>query len=90
MKTSWPMRVPTSIPRSHDEHWIVHRGRISGIFDCACPIPRTCPSTRWSFRGGGKKSELQRIWKEIESRGEEEVEQWLYGVEIEGEWANLA
>jgi len=43
----------------------------------------------WRVRGRRKKSELQRIWKEIESRGEEEVKRWLDGVETEEEWADL-
>ena len=29
------------------------------------------------------------IWKEIESRGEDEAKRWLEGVETEDEWADL-
>jgi hypothetical protein len=32
---------------------------------------------------------LQRIWKRMESRGEEEVRRWLDVVEMEEEWADL-
>jgi hypothetical protein len=43
----------------------------------------------WRTRARGKILELRRIWKEIESRGEEEVKRWLDGVETEEEWADL-
>ena len=33
--------------------------------------------------------ELRKIWKGIESRGEEEAKGWLDGVETEEEWAGL-
>ena len=43
----------------------------------------------WRTRARGKILELRRIWKEIESRGGEEVKRWLDGVETEDEWADL-
>jgi len=43
----------------------------------------------WRTRARGKMLELRRIWKEIESRGEEEAKRWLDGVETEEEWADL-
>jgi hypothetical protein len=43
----------------------------------------------WRTRAREKRFELRRIWKEIESRGEEEVKRWLDGVETEEEWADL-
>ena len=43
----------------------------------------------WRTRARRKIFELRRIWKEIESRGKEEVRRWLDGVETEGEWVDL-
>ena len=43
----------------------------------------------WRTRARRKTLELRRILREIESWGEEEVRQWLDGVETEGEWADL-
>ena len=43
----------------------------------------------WRTRVRGKIFELRKIWKEIESRGEEEVRRWLDGVETEEEWVDL-
>jgi len=43
----------------------------------------------WRTRVLEKEFELLRIWKEIESRGEEELKRWLDGVETEEEWADL-
>ena len=43
----------------------------------------------WRIRARQKMLELRRIWKGIESRGEEEVKWWLDGVETEEEWVDL-
>ena len=43
----------------------------------------------WRARTRGKILKLIEIWKDIESRGEEEVKRWLGGAETEDEWAGL-
>ena len=43
----------------------------------------------WRIRGIENRLLLRKNWEEIESRGEEEVERWLGGVETEEEWADL-
>ena len=43
----------------------------------------------WRVRAVDTKAHLRIIWEEVESRGEEEVERWLDGVETEEEWADL-
>lgn len=43
----------------------------------------------WKARVRVKMFVLRKIWKEIESRGEEEVKRWLDGVETEDEWGDL-
>ena len=43
----------------------------------------------WRTRVRTKVFELRKIWKGIESQGEEEVRRWLDGVETEEEWADL-
>ena len=43
----------------------------------------------WRIRGRANLFQLQKIWIEIESRGKEEVDQWLDGVETEEEWGDL-
>jgi hypothetical protein len=43
----------------------------------------------WRIRSIRNAFKLQRIWKEVESRGQEEVKRWLDGVVNEDEWADL-
>ena len=43
----------------------------------------------WRIRGRGNRFRLGAIWKEVESRGEDEVKRWLDGAETEEEWADL-
>ena len=43
----------------------------------------------WRAQAKIKIPKLRIIWKEIESRGEEEVKRWLDGVGTEDEWADL-
>lgn len=43
----------------------------------------------WRVRGLDNLHVFRRVWKEIESRGEEEVKRWLDGVETEDQWADL-
>ena len=43
----------------------------------------------WRIRGRTNLFRLQKIWIEIESRGEGEVGRWLDGVESEEEWGDL-
>ena len=43
----------------------------------------------WRIRGRANGIQLRKIWDEIESRGKEEVERWLDGIETEEEWADL-
>ena len=43
----------------------------------------------WRIRTTKNLLRLEGIWKEIESRGEEEVRRWLNGVKTEDEWADL-
>ena len=43
----------------------------------------------WRTRVREEASGLRRIWREIESRGEDEVKRWLDGVETEEKWADL-
>lgn len=43
----------------------------------------------WRTWAGKNRVRLRRIWKEVESRGQEEAMRWLDGVETEGEWADL-
>ena len=43
----------------------------------------------WRVRAMGYLPQLREIWEKIESRGEEEAEGWLDGIETEEEWADL-
>ena len=43
----------------------------------------------WRVRATENAIRLQKIWKEVESLGEEEVERWLDGVETEEGWVDL-
>ena len=43
----------------------------------------------WRTRARSEIPKLRSIWKEIESRGEDEVKRWLDGVESEEEWVGL-
>ena len=43
----------------------------------------------WRVRATENAIRLQKIWKEVDNQGEEEVERWLDGVATEEEWADL-
>lgn len=43
----------------------------------------------WRTWAGKNRVRLRKIWKEVESRGQEEARRWLDGVETEAEWADL-
>ena len=43
----------------------------------------------WRIRALDNNVQLRKIWEEIESQGEREMERWLGGVETEEEWADL-
>ena len=43
----------------------------------------------WRTQGRRNIFQLRKIWRKIESRGEEEVGRWLDGIKTEEEWADL-